>query len=351
MKIHHRMWVVAAMLASAPALAVQQYTVTDLGLLPGGHFLSAYAINDAGMVAGYGYSTEGNRAFSWANGQLQNLGAPSPGDFSGAYDINNAGVAVGSSGGEAVQWSPGQAPTVLSRLPGASYANANAINNQGTVVGSSGGVATSWKDGQVSALTSTESTAIDINDAGLVVGAINANYQRHAATWKDGIQTMLQTPTGYSSSIGLGVNEQNVIVGRVTSANIDQAAIWTDGQVQVLAPVAGDAGSMAYDINEKGQIVGLSISLTQGYSFRAALWEGGKAYDLASLVMDGQGWLFSQAQSINESGQIVGWGNFNGQGRSFLLSPVPEVGSAAMMLWGFFAAGLYRFTKSRTARG
>lgn len=350
MKTHRRFWVMAAMLASAPAFAAQQYTVTDLGLLPGGHFLDAYAINDFGTVAGYGYSTEGNRAFRWANGQLQNLGAPSPDDYSGAYDINNAGVAVGSAGGQAVQWAPGQAPTVLSRLPGASYAYANAINNQGTVVGGSGGVATSWKNGQVLALTSTESTAIDINDAGLVVGTVNANYQQHAATWKDGIQTLLQTPFGYSSSAGLGVNEQNTIVGRVTEGNLDQAALWADGQVQILAPVAGDAGSMAYDINEKGLIVGLSISLAQGYSFRAALWEGGESYDLASLVANGQGWQFSQAQSINESGQIVGWGSFNGQGRSFLLSPVPEISSVAMVLWSLFAAALYRISTSRIGR-
>lgn len=350
MKTHHRFWAVAAMLASVPALAAQQYTVTDLGLLPGGHFLDAYAINDSGSVAGYGYSTEGNRAFRWVNGQLQNLGAPSPDDYSGAYGINNAGVAVGSAGGQAVQWTPGQAPTVLSKLPGASYAYASAINNQGTVVGGSGGVATIWKNGQVSALTSTDSTATGINDAGLVVGATNTNYQQHAATWKDGVQTLLETPPAYSNSVATSVNEQNTVVGSVMASNLDQAALWAAGQVQILAPVAGDVGGIAYDINEKGQVVGLSISFTQGYSFRAALWESGQAYDLASLVANGQGWQFWQAHAINESGQIVGWGHFNGQGHSFLLSPVPETDAVVMVLSGLFVTALYRRSSSRAGR-
>lgn len=343
MKMQRRLWALAAMLASAPALAAQQYKVTDLGLLPGGHYLDAYDINDAGSVVGYGYSTEGNRAFRWVNGQLQNLGATSPDDYSGAYGINNAGVAVGSSGGKAVQWTPGQAPVVLNSLPGASSAYANAINNHGTVAGWSGGVATVWRNGQVSALSSTDSIAIDINDAGLVVGATGSySSEQHAATWKDGAQTLLETPVGYSSSAGLGVNNQNTIVGRVTESNIDQAALWAAGQVQILAPVAGDAGSIAYDINEKGQVVGLSISLAHGYDFRAALWEGGQTYDLNSLVANGQGWEFWQAHAINESGQIIGWGRFNGRGHSFLLSPVPETDAVLMVLSGLFVTGLYR---------
>ena len=88
--------------AAANALAVPQYAITDLGLLPSLHYapadMGALVLNNAGQVAG-----GDGHAFLWSGGKKTDLGVLPPEgieDFahSVAYGINNRGQVVGSSG-------------------------------------------------------------------------------------------------------------------------------------------------------------------------------------------------------------------------------------------------------------
>jgi probable HAF family extracellular repeat protein len=67
--------------------------------------------------------------------------------------------------------------------------------------------------------------------------------------------------------------------------------------------------------------------------------------DLNSLV-PGSGWTLESATAINDSGQIVGMGtNPAGQGDAFLLTPVPEPCTLALLDIG--AISLFAYARRR----
>ncbi|MDH7602808.1 MAG: PEP-CTERM sorting domain-containing protein, partial [Armatimonadota bacterium] len=59
-----------------------------------------------------------SRAFLWANGVMQSLDALLGYTTSQAYDINNNGWIVGTSGGQAVLWTPVPEPPSILALVG-----------------------------------------------------------------------------------------------------------------------------------------------------------------------------------------------------------------------------------------
>ena len=56
--------------------------------------------------------------------------------------------------------------------------------------------------------------------------------------------------------------------------------------------------------------------------------------DLNTLVSTNCGWELVSAQAINDSGQIAGYGTINGQTDAFLLTPVPEPATWALLAFG-----------------
>jgi probable HAF family extracellular repeat protein len=113
----------------------------DLGVLPGGSWSSAYAINDSGQIIGYGLNGSGSfRAFVSSPGlRLIELGTLG-GSSSYAFGINDAGEIVGHSsiaGGylHAFLYSDGAMRDLGTLGGGHSYAYG--INSGGDVVGHS----------------------------------------------------------------------------------------------------------------------------------------------------------------------------------------------------------------------
>jgi probable HAF family extracellular repeat protein len=101
---------VGAQPASGRQAADGQYSITDLGTLPGGYESIAYGINNRGQVVGYSTTASGEyHAFLWEDGEMTDLGTLG-GAYSVAYGINSRGQVVGysaSASGEnhAVLWS------------------------------------------------------------------------------------------------------------------------------------------------------------------------------------------------------------------------------------------------------
>jgi probable HAF family extracellular repeat protein len=199
---------------------------------------TATGINDLDQVVGLINNTQG---FLWDNGSrvlLGNLGGPG-----GAFpaDINNAGQVVGGAS-TAIVTALGPMPhaflwqngvmTDLGVLPGDEDSGATSINSHGVIVGSSGRTdpetyETRYKpfiyaNGTMTAIAapSVDAHAGDINDAGVVVGTMQAagGFSRwHAWIAVDGVVTNLNSRIPPGSGLHLAfahaINNEGQITG------------------------------------------------------------------------------------------------------------------------------------------
>lgn len=344
---------VAVIWLSGTAQAAPTYSLTNLGTL-GGSYSWANGINNSGQVVGESWTLQdvllgsNSRAFLYSGGSMTDLGTLG-GNNSVAFDINNNGQIVGSAndvyGGDlGFLYSSGSMTT-----PGAQYPSA--INDSGQIVGQAyqslpggGGMhAYLSSDGimtDLGTLGGSESSALDINNSGQVVGGSALDsYTKHAFLYSGGVITDLGT-LGGSTSYAAGINDSSQIVGASLTAAIDMHAfLYNNGNMTDLGTLGGSQ-SGAQAINISGQIVGWSQT-TGDMGSHAFLYSGGSMIDLNSLVDPDSGWVIESAQGINDSGQIAATGRHLTEGqRALLLSPVPEPETYLMMLAGLGALGV-----------
>ena len=114
----------------------------DLGVPVGYISTRAYAINNAGLIAGFAITSSGkSHAVVWEDGQMHDLGTYPDGDISRAMAINDAGDVVGQGTHDdgtvtAFLWRAGVMHD-LGVLPGDIFTRARSINNHGAIIGES----------------------------------------------------------------------------------------------------------------------------------------------------------------------------------------------------------------------
>src|SRR5204863_2721197 len=117
--------------------------------------------------------------------------------------------------------------------------------------------------------------------------------------------------------------------------------LYTDGIGMVdLGTLPGGTGGQANGINALGLLVGFGD--TSAGAQHAFLYRNGTMTDLNTLISPSSGWVLSIAVDINDLGSIVGVGTHNGQTASFLLTPVPEPSTLALVALGMGAIYIRR---------
>jgi probable HAF family extracellular repeat protein len=309
-------------------LAADLYTATQV--TSGFVDYTAYtvrAINDSGQAVGdwsltFGPPDSRHGAFLYdgAGSTLLPLGAATAingtGQIAGAAFIYNPAAPPGTWTAELYS---GGVVTSLGSLPGFFLSIANDINDSGQVVGyasdtypgnsgPSNAEAFLYSGGIMTGLGflpggTRWSVATGINDGGQVVGvAMNSSGHSEAFLYSDGVMTGLGSLPGYVDSVATSINDRGQVVGYATdSSGNSQAFLYRDGVMTGLGALPGDFFSEAYAINNRGQIVGQSAR-------GAFLFDGGRMYDLNSLIAHAQGdsrGIYYTATAINNSGQIV----------------------------------------------
>ena len=172
--------------------------IVDLGLFPSPQWRWVSAINDRGVIVGYG---DGSSAFVWRDGVFSELTALNGSVSSVAHDVDSRGCVVGYSAtlnGEAhaTLWCEGQT-TDLGALPGAAFSQATGINERGQIVG--------W--------------------------GYNSAFEPHAILWEDGEIIDLGTLPGGSASFAMDINDRGVIAGFSNGEAVPTAVhgtVWTE---------------------------------------------------------------------------------------------------------------------------
>ena len=326
--------------SAGAAAAAPLYQVTDLGE----HI--AYAINQAGDVAGGGYPGP----FLYSQGKVTLLG--SLGGPNGlAFALNDTRTVVGMSEtkkgiGDAFVFAGDGPMADLGATAGSGLASeAHGVNNHGVVVGittpAQGGLPHAFiaQHGQMQMLA-TPAGALDsalqaVNAKGQAVGfadypfAGGSNYAAHAMLYANGKWKRLGSlsPSARATSYAAAINDAGQVAG---SSNIAEpfgrshAFLWTQGTMQDLGTLGDPATdySLGIGLNNLGQVVGESVVASQA---RAFLCDGTQIVDLSTcLDASGQGWTLQVAWGINDAGQIVGEGTSTpgGPAHGFLLTPV-----------------------------
>lgn len=245
----------------------------------GGTYGTGMGVNDAGAVIGYAWTdTEGDRAFIWtqASGTVR---LPDVGDRTRAYAINSAGVVVGQAD------IPGSTEHAWIWHPDVPNGTVGTTTDLGNLWGPD------------------RSEAIDINDAGVVVGWRDAaTFTPRPVTWSpsNGIQ-QLATLSGGGLGYARSINGNGDVAGYSTAGDgTFHATLWKNG-ASTPTDLNGSPGcteqSYAYGINDLGWVAGQCGTVPVVWSPDGMIALPG---DPAWGTRNGE------ARDINNSGEVVG---------------------------------------------
>ena len=313
------------------ASAQSRYEIVNLDSFGGPASESVFArgINNHGQVTG-SYWTPGQtelRLFSYSLGTGMTDVGPAPAGLMVAQGINDAGqlIANGLAGiSRAYRYTPGVGYELLT---GTGDSEAQGINNHGQVTGFT------YINGNEHLFRYTDGVGLEDLGANLAGAAIN-DHGSITGTAPGGNVFVYHDATGVTllgRGDGRAINNNGAIAGNTSLSPVGGSAfIYQNGTMQLLGNFGGSTEVWA--MNNHNEIVGQATIEDQLAAF---LWsEQNGIEDLNALIAPGSGWFLTGAFSVNDRGQIVGDGFFNGKYSAFLLNPIPEPSTWALLLLG-----------------
>ncbi|UZN04245.1 hypothetical protein [Cellulomonas sp. S1-8] len=265
-------------------------TVVDL--FPDLEWASGRDLNNLGVVAA-GVSVDGEqRAMTWDDGRVRDLGAVGPG--TDVSKVNDAGVVIGSAylpdrSSRAYVWRDG----ALSLLPVPDGVTSTAflVNERGDVVGSVDGLSPDhgrfpqnvvWERGEtLRDLATPGLSVVALNERGVMAGyrnrALTEDAPHHPVVVDHRGVTDLRTPRG-GPGAATALNDLGVVVGsEVRGTDRSQAVAWVLGFPIELGGPTGrplPRWSSVADVTNRGRAVGAAELPTDGgTSLRAVMWD------------------------------------------------------------------------------
>lgn len=333
-----------------------------------------YALNNAGQLAGsrvdnfnntYSFLTgpngQGPITLIRMEGSVLGAAINAHGQLVGSVDMGGPGLDVRAF----VTGPQGANPRLLGGL-GGDISSPLGINRDGLVVGRARDSdnkfqAVQWLPNSTSAqrlatLGGSTSSAQALNDQGLIVGTSGrADGSNHAVIWGLNGEAVTDLGTlGGRNSSALGINTWAQVVGgsRVADGSLHAYITGPGAQGMTDLGTLGWAHSRATFINNSGVVAGNLMTGTDAASYfdghvfiTGANGQG--MVDLNSLVSVGEGLYLNDVWGLNDAGQLL---VSDQNGLSYLLTPVPEAASSAMLLAGLLTlAWLARQRRGRTA--
>ncbi len=279
----------------------------------GGNDSGANAVNNSGLIAGYGYNTITDQysyygtqlhATTWWHGKLSDLGTLG-GTDSEAWLANDNGQVIGIAFLNTPPEPPFNQPQ-----DDAFLWSAGTMTDLGTLGGSFSTPTSINRSGQVSIIS---------------LDATNSFFQSYL--WSNGTKTVLNS-VGGNFNEALMLNDAATVIGWNSDASDSNvlATLWSSaGSGQLLGTIGTDTGSIALGINKQGTVVGGSgtITLTGETNYtHAFVWQKGQMLDLNTLIPAGSSLTLNVAYAINNEGVIAGLGTDSaGNTHAFLLTP------------------------------
>jgi probable HAF family extracellular repeat protein len=378
---YRRALVLLALAGAAAAPTVQaalKYQVQDLGLLPGVtsyNRISGASINDQGWIVGTAEPGGGaETGFLYRDGQIRPLGPAGQLRVDYAAALNDRGQIVGqlrdnnTGANTPFLYGDGRFTDLGASLGPDLHGVARGLNNAGQATGTvdrhDAGFANPsafYWDGSRSRYIDIEgafySIGYGINDHGVVAGTAGFHAgggDIYSAFLYDGARVSLLPPVSaaQSSATVVGIDNAGRVALNVDLAGSAGAFFYADGRYTELGHLGGTTGhSVILGMNEGGWLVGFASITGPGPDRVAAfLYRDGRMSDLNSLLTrdSAQRWELFEAGDVNDHGQITGYGRLQGVPglRAFIATPVPEPGTAALMLAGL-ALVVGRVTRRR----
>jgi probable HAF family extracellular repeat protein len=301
----------------------------------GGNGSQAWAVNNAGMVAGvaldavpdniadqfYGLpAATRSRAFVWRHGTMEDIGTLG-GPDANAMAINDAGQVAGNSSLDATVHATTGFPTVHPFLwQNGRIRDVGTLGGTLSTIGPSGGL---FGAGEA------------LNRRGEIAGTstLAGDTIKHAFLWTNGLMRDLGT-LGGANSQALAINENGDAVGIADlemGSRVFHAFFWHDGHMNDLGTLPGCDLSKAFSVNNLGDSVGIIGACSGDVIPRGFVsFAGAPMVDLNDLVIGDPGMLIFEAYYINNAGDIAAIGLLpSGDVHAVLLRPTNESNPAA----------------------